>query len=180
MFARVPFVSVIVLAAVAFLSLAAATPADAQVKVAVIDIQKVLAESASGKAAQTEIEALQQAKRSELEAKRQELLDLRKRAEEGALSLAEDKLAELQKEYEDKAIAFKRLEDDANRELQKRGEQLMGKIERQILPVINQLGQEQGYTLIFNKFQSGLVYAADSVDITGDVIARLDATNAGG
>jgi Skp family chaperone for outer membrane proteins len=58
MFARVPFVSVIVLAAVAVVSLVGAAPAEAQVKVAVIDIQKVLAESASGKAAQTEIEGL--------------------------------------------------------------------------------------------------------------------------
>jgi Skp family chaperone for outer membrane proteins len=56
----------------------------------------------------------------------------------------------------------------------------MGKIERQILPVIDKLGQEQGYTLIFNKFQSGLVYADDAVDITADVITRLDASNAGG
>lgn len=163
---------------VAALSLAlfalAAAPAEAQAKVAVIDVQKVLAESQTGKAAQAEIQALREAKRAELESRGKEIEELRKRAQEGALTLAEDKLAELQKEYEDKAIALKRLEDDANRELQKKGEQLMGGIERKIMPVIQQLGQEGGYTLIFNKFESGLLFADDTVDITAQVIARLD------
>jgi Skp family chaperone for outer membrane proteins len=36
------------------------------------------------------------------------------------------------------------------------------------------VGREQGLTLIFNKFQSGLVYADQSVDITDDVIRRFN------
>ncbi len=34
------------------------------------------------------------------------------------------------------------------------------------MPVINQVGKEQGYTLIFRKFESGLIYADEAVDIT--------------
>ncbi|MCB1054098.1 MAG: OmpH family outer membrane protein [Acidobacteria bacterium] len=153
-----------------------AAPAQAQTstKVAVIDVQQILAQSQSGKTAQAEIERLQAAKRTELEGRSQELAALKKRAEEGTLSLAEDKLAELQKEYEDKAIAFKRAQDDANRELQKKGDALMADIEKKILPVISKIGDEEGYTLIFNKYQSGLLYADDAIDITAKVITRLD------
>ncbi len=32
-----------------------------------------------------------------------------------------------------------------------------------------------GYTLIFRKFESGLIYADEAVDITKLVITRLDA-----
>ena len=42
--------------------------------------------------------------------------------------------------------------------------------------VADQIGAERGYTLIFNKFQSGLVYADDAVDITDDVIQRFNTT----
>jgi outer membrane protein len=40
--------------------------------------------------------------------------------------------------------------------------------------VIDAVGQERGLTLIFNKFQSGLVYADEAVDITDDVIRRFN------
>ena len=34
------------------------------------------------------------------------------------------------------------------------------------MPVINQVGKELGYTLIFRKFESGLIYADEAIDIT--------------
>jgi Skp family chaperone for outer membrane proteins len=43
------------------------------------------------------------------------------------------------------------------------------------MPVINQAGKELGYTLIFRKFESGLIYADEAVDITDSIIKRLDA-----
>jgi hypothetical protein len=42
------------------------------------------------------------------------------------------------------------------------------------MPVINQVGKELGYTLIFRKFESGLIYADEAVDITASIIQRLD------
>ncbi len=43
------------------------------------------------------------------------------------------------------------------------------------MPVINQVGKELGYNMIFRKFESGLIYADDALDITTQVIQRLDA-----
>lgn len=45
-------------------------------------------------------------------------------------------------------------------------------------PIIEAAGAEGGYTLIFNKFQSGLVFAAEQVDITDEIIRRFDAAAA--
>ena len=47
------------------------------------------------------------------------------------------------------------------------------------MPIIAQIGKEKGYVLIFRKFESGLIYAADEVDITSEIIKRIDAANAG-
>ena len=49
-----------------------------------------------------------------------------------------------------------------------------------MFPVINQVGKEGGYTLIFRKFESGLIYADEAIDITDEVIQRLDAAGAAG
>ncbi len=169
-------VSNCVLGLLAFALATASIPATAQTKIAVIDVEKLVAESPKGKAGRAEMEKLRTAKRGQLEAKKQEVLELRKRLDEGRLSLAADKLQEMQEELEAKAVSLKRLEDDSNRELQRKGERLMADIEKQILPVIQAVGKEQGYSLILNKYQSGLLYADETVDITQQVIESMAAS----
>ncbi|HUF77520.1 MAG TPA: OmpH family outer membrane protein [Thermoanaerobaculia bacterium] len=161
---------------------AGAAPAAAQppIKVAVIDVERILLESNRGKAALGEIENLRKAKQQEGEVLQKEIADLQTRLNEGRLSLAEDKLAELTKQLEDKVIAARRFQDDATRELTKKRDQVLDQIEQSIFPVINQVGREGGYTLIFNKYNSGLVYADESVDITAQVIERYNQTTSGG
>jgi outer membrane protein len=163
-----PVVALIALAGVPALA------QSASVKVAVIDVERILTESSRGKAALDEIESLRKQKQSEGEGLQKEIVDLRQRLDEGRLSLSEDKINDLQKQLEDKSIALKRFQDDANRELSKKRDQVLKTVEDSVFPVINQIGKEQGYTLIFNKFSSGLVYADDAVDITDDVIERYN------
>ena len=43
------------------------------------------------------------------------------------------------------------------RELEKRRSEDIKRVEETVFPVINDVGREFGYTLIFNEFQSGLV-----------------------
>jgi len=156
-----------------------AGPAAAQTKIAVINIDKVLQESSKGKAVQAEMEEVRNGKKAELEAKQNEILALKKRLEEGQLSLAPDRLESMTEEYERKVVDFQRAEKDANREIQRKGEKLLGDVEKQIMPVINRIAREQGYSLIFNKFQSGLLFADDQVDITPAVITALNASASG-
>jgi outer membrane protein len=157
----------------------AALPAIAQqpgsLKIAVIDSDRIVAESARGKAALERLRGLQEQKVAEGQRLQQEIADLRKRIEDGRLSLAPDKLDELRKQFQEKGIALERFQADAQRELDEEREKALAGIERDVLTVINQVGQEQGYTLIFNKFRSGLVFAAEATDITPVVIQRFDA-----
>lgn len=164
----------------ALLILAWGAPLAAQtVKVAVIDVERILLESERGKRALQEIDALRKQKQDEGTAKQKELSDLQTRFTEGRLSLSEDKLADLRKQIEEKTIALQRFQDDATRELNKKRNDVLDQIEKSVFPVINQIGKEGGYTLIFNKYNSGLVYADDAVDITAEVIERYNQSGAG-
>lgn len=158
----------------------AQAPAARPLKIAIIDSDRVVAESTRGKAALEKLKTLQEAKVAEGRRLTQELADLRKRMEDGRLSLAPDKLEELRKQIQDKGIALERFQADAQRELEEERERALAGIERDILGVIDQVGKEQGYTLIFNKFRSGLVYAEDAVDISPIVIQRFDAARPAG
>lgn len=165
--------------AAAALALGVAAPLAAQgQKIAIIDTERVLSTSAVGKVALESLTALRQQKQQQGEALQKELDDLRARFEEGRLSLSEDKLAELQRQAEDKALAMRRFQDDANRELAQKRDEVLGEVDQKVMPVITRYGQQNGFDLIFRKFESGLIYANDAVDITDEVIAALDAGGA--
>jgi outer membrane protein len=154
---------------------AAAPGAAGPIRVAVIDTEKILLSSNAGKKAVADLKKLQEQREKELGARAQELKDLQGKINDGRLSLAQDKLADLSKQYEEKEISLRRAQDDATRELTKKRDEMLAAIDDRVMPVINQVGKELGYTLIFRKFESGLIYADEAVDITGVVIQRIDA-----
>ncbi len=159
---------------VAVLIVAVVAPASAQTKVAVIDVQRVVTESDPGKDALQRLRQLQEEKIAEGQNLQQELDALRDQFSKQRFTLAEDKLEELNGQIEDRTIALQRFEDDAKRALEEARRTYLGRLEESIMPIINDVGTERGMTLIFNKFQSGLVYADEAVDITDDVIRRFN------
>jgi len=161
-------------ALLALVVLTAPAAVEAQLKIAVINTEQILLESQTGKKAVADLKKLQEAKEGELKARQDEIKTLQTKAQEGRLSLAEDKLRELEKQLEDKLISARRLQDDATRELNKRRDEMLAQIDAKVMPIINQIGAEGGYTVIFRKFESGLIFVDQSVDITQQVIQRLD------
>lgn len=146
----------------------------APMKVAVIDVQRLVFESATGKEVIERLKNLREQKSAEGAGLQQEIEDLQQRVADGRLSLSEDRLADLEKELEDKMILLRRFSDDADRELQKEQEEAFSRIERQVMPIISAVGAEEGFTVIFNKFNSGLLYAEDQVDITDLILERFN------
>lgn len=161
-------------AALVGLAIVVAVPAAAEIKVAVIDVQRVVTESDPGKGALQKLRQTQDQKMEQGKGLQQELDQLRDRFNKQRFTLAEDKLRELEKQVEDKAIAMKRFQDDASRELDETRRRELEALEARIMPIIDQIGREQGLTLIFNKFQSGLVFADEAADITDEVIRRFN------
>ncbi len=158
----------------AYAQAAAPAPGGA-IKIAVIDTEKILLNSGTGKKALADLKKLQETKETEGRTKQQEIKDLQAKLTDGRLSLSQDKLSEMEKQLEDKVVSLRRFQEDANAELTKKRDQVLAQIDQKVMPVINQIGKDMGYTLIFRKFESGLIYADEAVDITGAVIQRLDA-----
>ncbi len=159
---------------IALLLVGLAVPAAAQTKIAVIDVQRVVAESDPGKESLEQLRTLQEQKITEGRNLQQELDALREQFNKQRFTLSEEKLAEMSGQVESRTIALQRFEDDATRELDEARRTALGRLEERIMPVIDEVGKERGLTLIFNKYQSGLVYADEAVDITDDVIRRFN------
>lgn len=162
------------LAAALTAPLAAQAQTPANLKVAVIDTERVLLASETGKKALGDLKKLQETKENEVKTRQNEIKDLQTKIQDGRMSLAQDKLADMEKQLEDRVIALRRLQDDAQRELTKKRDEVLAQIDQKVMPIINQAGKEMGYTMIFRKFESGLIYADEAIDITNAIIQRLD------
>ena len=163
------FVSMAV-AALAIPALAQTTPA----RVAVIDVNKVLTQSSAGKAAYDKLKKLQEERIEKAKAMDEELRKLDADINSKKLSLSEDKLSEMQKQLADKRISMQRYAQDADRDIGEARDRELQALEAKIKPVIDALGKEMGLAAIFNKFESGLVYASDAIDVTDTVIKRFN------
>ncbi len=143
-------------------------------KVGVIEVQRIVQDSAVGKESLARIQKVSAAKQEDLTKRQTELRDLEKRIQEQGKSLSEEAMEKLQKDYQQKALDLKRFQDDAQRELEELQRRELTELEKKVLPVIEAVSKELGYSLVFNKFQSGLLYADDAVDITAAVITKFN------
>ena len=156
---------------------AAPPPAPAStgpVRIALINVDRLVTDSALGKEAFARVKKIADSKKDEGDKLTKELHDMEQKLADQGASMAEDKKDALQKQYQEKAIAFKRFQDDAQRALEEAQKRELEELQRRVMPVISQIGKEKGYTLIFNKYQANLVYADDSVDITDEVLKRFN------
>ena len=167
------FLVTMAVAALAAPMFAQNTPA----KVAVIDVQKVLTQSAAGKAAYEKLKKMQDERVEKAKQMDEDLRKLDADISTKRLSLSEDKLAEMQKQLADRRISMQRYAQDADREIGEARDRELQALEARIKPVIDALGKEMGLAVIFNKFESGLVYASDAIDITDTVVKRFNDAN---
>lgn len=159
---------------VALWPVAATAQATAGANIGVVDAGRVFQTSKYGLGLLEGLKQLREQKQAEGLAKQEDAKELQDRITQSRLALSPEKLEELEKELEEKVIALQRFESDAQREIEKASEQAMASFNQLIMPVINEVGQEAGLTLIFNKFEAGLLFAHPSLDITDRVIARFD------
>ena len=75
-------------------------------------------------------------------------------------------------------LRLNRLQEDVQQELGLRQNELTLEITEMIGQIIDVLGEEEGYMLIFNAIQSGLVYIGPTLDITDEIIRRINAMSA--
>ena len=143
-------------------------------RVAVIDVQKVLTQSTAGKAAYEKLKKMQDDRVERAKSMDEELRKLDADINAKRISLSEDKLADLQKQLADKRINMQRFAQDADREIGEARDRELQALEAKIKPVIDALGKEMGLAAIFNKFESGLVYASEAIDITETVVKRFN------
>jgi outer membrane protein len=149
-------------------------------KIAFVVLQRIANESADGKTATTRIQALQQKKAAELADKQKQMQTAQQRLEKEATVLSANAAGELQKQVERLTVEIQRFTQDAQAEVQELQQQLQQDFQVRLEPVLQEIGREKGLHFIFNGPDAGLVWADTALDISADVIKKLDAAKPAG
>lgn len=149
-------------------------------RMAVFNVQKVLADSNAGKAAYEKLKKIQDEKTAQAKKMDDDLKALDTQINSKSMSLSEDKLTDLRKQFSDKKIALQRFAQDADREIGVARDRELQQLEVLLMPVITEIGKEMGFAAIFNRGDSGIVYASDAIDITDIVTKRFNDSTAKG
>lgn len=145
---------------------------DEPLRIAVVNMDQVIAQSAAGSALNEKLQAFQTEAQAQSEERQKTIQDLRQKVSD-AVDGDQAQLVNLQKQFEDARIALVRFRDDKAREAQKIRSEGLQDIQKQFEPVFNAIQEEFNYDLILNQ-QSGVVMmVGDRINITQMVIDRV-------
>lgn len=153
----------------------AAKPFPEGFKVAFINPDRIIAESALGKASTARMTALRAQKLAELNAKGQELESARQKLAMGSL-LSEDARATTQKSIDRLQVELQRAQQDAEAAAQELQQQLNVEFDRKLTPIVEQVALDKGLYLLLRVDTGTIAWADPALDLTSDIVKRLDAT----
>ncbi len=168
----------ILTALIMIVALASSGLAQQIVKIGVVDSQEVLEKSAEGKSVLAQLQDKDKRNQSELSRRDAEIQDLQTRLNTQRLTLTAEALRNLSADLQRKQTERNRFYEDAGREMNEMADRLFQRIQNELLPIIEQMGKENGLDIIFDLGKSGAIYFSPTVDITADVILRYDASKA--
>jgi outer membrane protein len=145
-------------------------------RIAVVDVNKVLSSSVQGKASYDRLKKMQNDRIAKAKQMNDEITALDNEISTKRISLSEDRIAVMTKQLSDKKIAMQRYAQDADREIGEARDRELQMLNMRLTPVIDTMSKEMGLAAVFNKFESGLIYASDAIDITDQVISRINSS----
>ena len=158
----------------------APSPASAQTgpqnKVGIIAFQNAIISTKDGQKAAADLTAKMSPKKSELEKKQSTIAQLQDQLRKGSNTMSEEAKQKLMREIDQNTKSFNRQTEDAQAELDQEQNKIMQELGQRLIAVIDKYAKENGYALIVDvsSQQTPVIYAANSIDITQDIIALYD------
>lgn len=147
-------------------------------KIAYFNIQMIANASAEGKAATTRVKALNDKKVTELNDKNKQLQTAEQKLQKEGGVMSDSARSQLEKEVDRLQKEIQRFTQDAQADVQELQNELQREFQRKLLPIVGQVGAEKGLHMIFSVEESGIVWADTGLDMTPEIIKRLDAAAA--
>lgn len=157
------------------LGLASAAQAQTAVKLGYIDSQAILNQDPAARQAQQQFEQDMARYRSEVDQMGQELQDLIGRYEQQEAMLSEEAKTNRQEEIRLKQTEYQQRISDLEQQAGLRQAELVEPVMERINAVIEDIRADGGYAIIFDVAAQGIIAADPALDLTPEVVRRLQA-----
>jgi len=148
-------------------------PQDA--KMAFINIQEIAASSSAGKDASNKLKALNDKKVAEINDKNKQLQAQQTKLNTGGSVLSETARAALEKDIDRLQRDIQFSQQNAQAEMNELQQDLQGEFQKKLIPIIEAVAKEKGLQAVFSVGDSGVAYFEPGLDISQEIVKRLDA-----
>jgi len=164
--------AVIMVVALLFMIASGAKAAD--LKIAYVDLNKALNESDEGKKAVKTLEEIVKVKKAAIDEQQQDLRKLEEELAKQESILNPDALKAKHDDFERLKRDFQRMIKDSEDEVEKKRADFMDRIVKEITATIRKTGEEEGYSVIFEKNEAGMIYSSGKLDLTDKIIKKYN------
>ena len=166
-----------VIGVIAGAAVLAALPARAaELKIGVVDPQRLLEDSPQGKAASESMRAEFAPRQRTLQAQEQAIKAKQEKLQKDSATMTEDQRARAEKELRDSARDLERARGEFNDDATARRNEEMSRLQRTLGEEVRSYAKAQNFDLILTA--ETVVYAAPSYDITPAILSALQARSA--
>lgn len=149
--------------------------ADDDVKIGYVDLHRALEESDEGQKIKGELEQEFNQRQQQLDQKQQEVMQKREEMQQQAMMLSEERrqqmAMELQQEMQQLQETYLTLQNELAQQEAKATQELFERMRT----VIEEIGEEKGFTMVIERTETSVLYAVDGLDLTDELIERFDA-----
>jgi len=149
-------------------------------KVGIIHIQNAMLGTKDGQKAAAELQAKFDPTSKRLQGLREEINTLQAELSKGSNTMGEERRRELARQIDQKTRNLNRASEDAQSDFQQEQDKVMQKLGQRMMAVIGKYSRDNGYSLILDVStqQTPVLYAANGIDITQDIVKLYDEESA--
>lgn len=144
------------------------------IRIGYVDIRRVFVRSQAGVAAREQLEKERAQMQREMDGRRQEIDKLREELDKKGTLLTADVRREKEDTLERKRREATRLADDFQRDLVRKEQQILARVQQEVSGVIERLGKQRGFYMILEMRNAGVLYSTPDADVTDEVIRAYD------
>ena len=139
-------------------------------KIGVVNFQRIMEVSSAGKASQAEITKQGEKMKTDLQQQQNELKEFQQKLEREAMVMSREMREEKERDFRIRINDFKSLEKKYKQELADLNKTLVKQMQADIIRLVEELGKSEGYLMIVEKLEGGVLYTPQTIDITDQVI----------
>ena len=158
-----------------FLAAASVQAADT-LKIGYVDAQKVLDGTKAGKKAKADLEEFVKSRQKIIDLDESEIKQLQDDLTRQAAVLSPDARKEKEEALQRKMMEYQKRGGELNKEVQDKRKEVLDNFNKDLEGIVKKVAERDGYTYVIDRNSEGgvLLYAKDSLDLTGDVVKEFE------